>query len=226
MKTPLQQTVWIRKGEKQDYYLVPSDSQFTSGTETVVSLEEEEQKVVLQELEPFRVPEEEVLQFLDNTYRSQLEATKQALIRLNRFAALSGKMDEDFIRKMAQTEFDRLNPDEQQPFTMGKEMITELLASVQQPGVTPEEQLASFQKTFTKVPDILKYFDENNLALAAKNPEAWANEMHEKLFGEQEDAAKQAKTDRLKKEVQESIARGLKSAGMTPIDPETGEPIE
>jgi hypothetical protein len=202
------------------FFLVPEDVQLTMGELSVATMDDTIRLVSEAEILPYETVEEVAMAYLRTDYDRLLEETKHALQRINRFAVLTGRMSADFVQQMAQQEFGKLSPDEQQPFTIGKETIQDLLSSIQQPGATPEEQMESFRKTFAKVPDILKYFDENNLALAAKNPEAWAKMLNDKMFGDQDAAKKKANSERLKREVQESIARGLRSAGMEPIDPD------
>jgi hypothetical protein len=202
------------------FFLVPADMELTTGELSVATMDDAVRSVSETEILPYETVEDVAMAYLRTDYDRLLEDTKQALQRINRFAVLTGRMSTDFIQQMAQQEFAKLTPEEQQPFTIGKETIEEVLASIQQPGATPEQQMESFRKSFAKVPDILKYFDENNLALAAKDPEAWAKMLNEKMFGEQDAANKKANSERLKRDVQESIARGLRSAGMEPIDPD------
>jgi hypothetical protein len=202
------------------FFLMPADMELTPGELPVATMDDAVRFVSEAEILPYETVEEVAMAYLRTDYDGLLEDTRQALQRINRFAVLTGRMSTDFIQQMAQQEFAKLTPEEQQPFTIGRETIEEVLASIQQPGATPEQQMESFRKSFAKVPDILKYFDENNLALAAKDPEAWAKMLNEKMFGEQDTAKKKANSERLKREVQESIARGLRSAGMEPIDPD------
>ena len=200
------------------FFLVPEEVQLALGEFSVTTMDDTIRLVSEAEILPYETVEAVAMAHLRTDYDRLLEETKHALQRINRFAVLTGRMNTEFIQNMAQQEFAKLSPEEQHPFTIGKETIEEVLASIQQPGATPEQQMESFRKSFAKVPDILKYFDENNLALAAKDPEAWAKMLNEKMFGEQDAAKKKANSERLKREVEESIARGLRSAGMEPID--------
>lgn len=208
--------IWT--GTNGDYFLIPTTIDPKNGKFAIRDLDGNEKSVDLDDITAFKTSEESILTFLKTDYDEKLKSVRESLLTLNAFAAQTGKFNEDQLTEFAKTEFDKLSGEEQGPFTFGKEMIEDLMAGINDKNASPEEQMQNFQKTMGKVPDVMKYFDENNLALAAKDPEAWAKTIHDKMFGEQEAAKKSAYTENLKKEVQESIARGLRAAGMEPID--------
>lgn len=213
-------TIWFLPGT-QTYYHIPASADLGRGSTAIASLKDEQRTVDAERLAAYTITKEQALAALRDEYALQLEHTKEALIALNLFAAHSGQNDEEFIRQQTTGEFNFQGGD--QPFAAGKEIVEDLLGSMRNPGATTKEQEDAFMRTFGKVPQLMHYFDKENLALAAKNPEKWAKEMHDKLFGEQEAAKKKARSAKLKQEVRESIARGLRQAGMEPNDPSDGK---
>ena len=209
--------IW-KSTSTDDYFLIASNESLKPGAYTIEDLNGNQKSVDLKPILPFRTSEENILEFLKSDYEEKLKAVRESLVTLNAFAVRTGKFDESSLKNLVKTEFDKMSEEEQEPFTFGKELIEDLMSSINDKNATPEQQMANFQKTMGKVPEVMKYFDENNLALAAKDPEAWAKTIHDKMFGEEEKAKKAAYTENLKREVQESIARGLREAGMEPID--------
>ena len=74
------------------------------------------------------------------------------------------------------------------------------------------EQQKLFQETFRKVPEIAAFFDEKTLEKAAKDPEAWANEMYQTMFGKEELQRQKKKTDTLKNTIAEQLRRNIEEA--------------
>lgn len=218
-------SVW-KAIDTNDYFLVPENSVLKKGDYIIQDLNGNERSVDVSDIRPFAASEESILDFLKTDYTEKVKSVRESLFTLNAFAAQTGKFDEASLKDLAKTEFEKQSREEQGPFAFSKDIIEDLMAGISDTNASPEEQMQHFKTTMDKVPDVMKYFDEHNLALAAKDPEAWAKTIHDKLFGEQEAKKKAADTERLKKEVQESIARGLRKAGMKPLDPSTGEELD
>lgn len=218
MYDPLtKKTVWLIDSEAC-YFIIPDGTVIPQGSDVLTDLHGKQCMADKQALTAFFVSPDEALSFLKLQYTDQISKTKKALMELNVLAAKTGKNDPSFIDQMIKDGWS--NVEQTAPFAIGKDIVEGLLGHVRETGKTTEEQQADFMKLFGRVPEITKFFDEKTLAEAAKNPEKWAAQMNEKFFGEEEAAKRKARTEKLKREVQESIARGLRNAGIEPIPPE------
>lgn len=206
-------SIWSLNTNKS-YYKIPENIEFPQGVDIFQNLLGEIRTTNAVLFEQYLISEEDAFLYLKNSYTAQLDNTKKALMALNIFAVQTGRNDQSFMEQMVRDEFSDAEKDT--PFAKGKDIVEGLLGHIRDTGKTEQEQQADFINLFGKIPDVAKFFDEKTLEEAAKNPEKWANEMNEKFFGKENAAKNKAKAEKLKKEVRESIERGLRSAGMEP----------
>jgi len=211
---------------KEDKLLISEDKQYVfrlsvdivieTGDYPVMDMAGMRSMVKRSFIEPFQIEREEILLDLRKKYDESLKQTKRCLTDLTAFVGMFGTTESRFLEQLTDGWIDDSN-DSQEVFNLSKEIVEEVLSSISKKDATEKEQQENFKKTMGKIPEVLKYFDTDQLELAAKDPEAWAKAMHEKMFGEQESEKRRADSERLKTEIEESIARGLRSAGMEPI---------
>lgn len=204
---------------KDRFFRIPESVILEPGETILFDLDGNRHEVDSTRIEQFETPKEVLIQQLRFEYDESVNHTKRCLTTLTGFAAICGETEPYFLQQLTGSNPDTFS-DMTAPFAFGKELVEELLFAQGKKDATPEEQQQDFKKIVEKIPELLKYFDDENLQQAALDPETWANEMHKKMFGDQDNAKKNADIERLKREVQESIANGLRSAGIEPIPSE------
>lgn len=213
----IEKEIWFNSEDK-NFFLIPVDIQVSKGEYRIEQFDKNEKFLAKKELIPFLAIEKNILEKLKTDYKQAIEKTKESLVYLNQFAFMTGQITEESIKNIIKTEFDSLKENEQEPFVMGKELVQELIKNVKKTDLNEEESKEAFKSTFQKVPEILSYFEENKLSEAANDPEAWANEMYQKMYGNIDQKRKSMEKNNLKNEIKESIAKGLRDAGIAPID--------
>lgn len=211
---------------KEDKLLISEDKQHVFRLSAGIAIETGEYQVIDMAgnrlmvkrsfIEPFQIEREEILLDLRKKYDESVKQTKRCLTDLTAFVGMFGTAESRFLEQLTDGWIDDSN-DSREAFHLSKEIVEEVLSSISKKDATEKDQQDDFKRTMGKIPEVLKYFDTDQLELAAKDPETWAKAMHEKMFGEQESEKRKADSDRLKTEIEESIARGLRSAGMEPI---------
>jgi hypothetical protein len=217
-------SLWKSK-EAARYFLLPENIETVPGEFSLEDLDGNVISVDLATVIKYETLEAVAEAHLRTAYRSALDETKTSLLRIQKFSQLTGKSNPAQLEQMVRAAFKELSTEEQKPFSMGKEMVEDILSSINRKDANPEEQQEEFKQIFSKVPDLMKYFEGAELEKAMKDPEAWAKAMNEQLFGEQLEAKRKANNERLKKDIQESIARNMRNAGIepAPIPPKTDE---
>jgi hypothetical protein len=209
--------LYINRAELR-FFLIPESTTNQEGSYTIHSLKEEPSLVLLDTIIQFEVSEEDAIMFLKQEYKKAIETTKDSLQNLNRFSVLTGNKTMTGIKDFLTNEANSFPDNEKEIFHQAKDLIQDIVHQSQQPELSEKESQKMFQNTFKKVPEILSYFEENKLKEAAKDPDAWANEMKERLFGDIEKKKKEESQKKLREEVRANIAARLKEAGVDPID--------
>jgi hypothetical protein len=101
-----------------------------------------------------------------------------------------------------------------------------VVAAVNSSEDLPEsEQKALFKQVFGQLPQMLEQFSEAGLEQAAQDPDAWADDLYQQVFGEMDAKKQERHRQALADDIRASIADGLRSVGMKPsMDFESGEP--
>jgi hypothetical protein len=132
--------------------------------------------------------------------------SKKKLKALARFAELTGKSDDNDFK-------DFFKGDDVMPeFEAGQEFVQDFFKSIHDDKATDSERQETFRETFKKVPEIMSFFDEDALNKAADDPDAWADEIYHKMFGEVDAKRKEQNKSKLQNEINEEIRKNIEDA--------------
>lgn len=198
------------------YFLLPANVKLSLGDFSLIDMDGNEASSDEKDILVFEILEAVAEAHLRTSYRASLDETKKSLLRIQKLAELTGKSNPKQLAQMLRSAFKELDTDEQVPFTMGKKMVEDILESINRKEASPNEQQEDFKKIFSRVPELMKYFEGAELEKGMKAPEAWAKTMNEQLFGEQIEPQKRANNNRLRREIQDSIAENMRKAGIEP----------
>lgn len=216
---PVQSQIWSDVNFEH-LFLLPDAMELPAGVDTIHNLDGETKLVSIVQLASYACTREEAAIFLRGEWDRQVEASKKAWNRLYEFSNNTGAAyDPEALKNDFLQGFMASGEGAQQSFDAGKNIVEQLLQAAQgDTGASEAEQQEAFKKLFKNVPDLLSKFNAENLDAAALDPEKWANDMYQQAFGEQEKAKHKAAQDKLAKEIQASIAAGLRKAGIKPSD--------
>lgn len=217
MNTQTPSTLWFSENQ-QNFYLLPKNLVVFPGTDVLVNLDDEKMFIQLEQMAEFKCSPERAKAHLDQSWQSALDAAKKAIGHVQAFAQMQGKsVDTDSMEQSLNAVLGG-ETDVSQAFKAGKEAVESIMQGVKAEKAGEGNPAESFDKLLGHMQELLSLFDENNREAAKKNPEEWTRELYQKFFGEEEAAKKKANKERLNQEVQESINRGLRKAGLTPAD--------
>lgn len=186
------------------FYNIPEKVFFLPGTYQLERFDGVIKKVQPEELSHYRVDEEVAGQQLTAAYEAAIQIAKKQLKYLTRFAELTGKLEQ----------FDKLIDDKASLVGMAhvQDFVRDFFGNLNQKASSQEAQQQLFKETFEKMPDIAAFFDKKSIEKAAKDPEAWANEMYKTMFGEEELKRQSQKKDQLKKTISEQLRKNVEEA--------------
>lgn len=196
--------IWFSKtSDNITFYGIPENVLFLPGDYRLERMDGVVRMIRPEELEQYGIGQADAEKELKNTYEEAMKVAKEQLGHLARFAEITGKTDR----------FDKLVDSMEIP--KGAEdiqtFVQQFFGKMQQPSSeTEQEQL--FKETFGKVPEIAAFFDERSLENAARDPEAWANEMYKTLFGEEESKRQKEKQEHLKETISEQLRKNIEEA--------------
>lgn len=206
MNSP-QKHVWFHR-ETMTYYLIASDVLFIEGDYELERFDGITKSVSDSGLEEHTISQEEAEKALREEYDAAMRIARTKMKALARFADLSGKGAnnewKDFFKG------DDVAPE----FEAGQEFVQDFFKSIHDDKATDKERQETFRETFKKVPEIMSFFDEEALNKAAEDPDAWADEIYEKMFGEvdkkRKEATKKQRQSDINMEIQKNIEEAMK----------------
>jgi hypothetical protein len=207
-KNPLSE-LWFHK-ESRTFYQVPTDLTFLPGDYPVQRFDGVEKKILEKSIAQYRVDEENVETLLKAHYETTKKAAAKAIGALTQFSALTNKAAHEDFEKMFSAE----DPDS----IIGKSQrwAKDFMANMQNEDATEEDQKESFKSAFGQVPEILDLFNEESLKKASENPDAWAKEINEKMFGKEDAERKEKDTKRRQNDINEQIRKNVEDAMKNP----------
>jgi hypothetical protein len=197
--------IWYHIAEAMTvFYSIPENVFFLPGEYRLERFDGVVKTVQPEELVNYRVEENEAEQQLKLAYEEALNVVKKKLNYMARFAEITGKT----------ARFDKLVSDAADPGGVAnvQEFVQDFFSKMHTTASSDVEQQNLFKETFRKVPEIAAFFDEKTLEKAAKDPEAWANEMYRTMFGEEEIERKKKKRETLKTTISEQLRKNLEEA--------------
>lgn len=195
--------IWFHR-ETSTFYQIPETVFFLPGNYLLERFDGVKKEVQPEELRNYEVAQTRAEQHLKEAYEEAMKVAKTNLKYLAHFAELTGRTKQ----------FDTMIGDSVIPNGVSnvQEFVQDFFSKMNQPSSSEAEQQQLFQETFRKVPEIAAFFDEKALEKAAQNPEKWAKEMYDKMFGEELSERQKQKTDALKNTIAEQLRRNVEEA--------------
>lgn len=199
-------------------FLVPQDIELPPGQDVMQDLEQQQLHVDITALAQYECDRETASKQLNNTWTAALEAAKSSWQRLFSFTQMtSGEAAVESIKTQLQQGIGSIGPEAQEIFNFSQEMVQSISKAAESNANLEEgEQKEQFIKLFSQVPQVMEQFTQENLEEAFKDPDRWADSLYQQMFHDMDRGKLGQRQERLKSEIQESIARGLRKAGMEP----------
>lgn len=186
------------------FYSIPDNVFFLPGEYRLERFDGVVKTVQSDELKNYQVAQDQAEKQLKLAYEEALNVAKKRLKELARFAEITGKT----------THFDQIVNDTSAPADTAniQEFVQHFFSNMHTTATSEAEQQELFKETFKKVPEIAAFFDEKALEKAAKDPEAWANEMYKTMFSEEEAKRQTEKREQLKETIAQQLKKNIEEA--------------
>lgn len=200
------------------FYLLPKQHIAPIGGDKLTNMAEQIKYVTFQHIEQYACTQQEAQAHLRQQWDDALNKAKDAWQQLFEFSKMTGTaQDEAALKDSLLQGFKAAGSNIEQAFDISKNIVEQIQDAVRKGNPNGDtEQQEVFKKLFGNIPQVLRYFEEDTLKAAAKNPEVWAKELYQKMFGEQEQKKAAQLKERLKNEIRDSIAENLRKAGIKP----------
>ena len=209
--------LWLTQDFKQ-FFLIPNHTILMSGLDPIYDLQENQKLVSLEAISSYECSQEDAQAHLQALWKTSLESTKQAWIDLYTFSQKTGKeiniaeLSEQFKQGLQIS-----SPQTQEIFNTSQALVESITAAANnQENISEAEQKALFKRVFSQLPQLLDQFSKANLEAAARDPDVWADNLYQQVFGELDKKKHEQRNQRIADEVRESIAEGLRAVGITP----------
>ena len=213
----MKKSLWYSATSKT-FFLLPVDIVFPAGNNVLENMSGNTISTNEDWLQAHTCSQQAAQQHLENQWNESVEQSKQAWAQLYRLSELSGRgYDMNNLKKGLLDGLAQQNPGVHQAFEQGKSAVEELLKAVAagDPGSSEEEKNV-FKKIFSQVPGFEELFSQEELEKAAADPDAWAKKLQEQFITPAEKAKLKEREEKLAAEIRESIAAGLRKAGIKP----------
>lgn len=203
-KSPISE-IWFHETSKT-FFSIPSEVQFLPGDFELQRFDGVHKKVQAEALESYKIPAENAEERLTEHYEVAKKSLSKAMSAMTQFSILTNKA--------GHSDFNNLFDGEPSEGILGKsqQWMKEFMQTMQDENASKEEQQESFKSAFGQVPEMLNFFDEASLKKAAENPEAWAQEMQEKMFGKADAKRKEQKKEQRQNDINEQIRQNIEDA--------------
>ena len=201
--------LWFHQ-ESKTFYQVPSDLKFLPGEYSLQRFDGVEKKILEKSIDQYKAENESVEKILKAHYEITKKAAAKAISALTQFSALTNKATTEDFENM----FGAENPDS--IIGQSQKWIKDFMADMQNENASKEDQKESFKSAFGQVPEILDLFNEESLKKASENPDAWANEINEKMFGKEDAERKEKDTKRRQNDINNQIRQNIEDAMKNP----------
>lgn len=201
------------------FFLIPERTILVPGLEAICDLRENRRLVSIAALSIYACSQEEGRQHLYTAWQEGLETAKQAWLDLSAFAGRSGQgIDVAEMSRQFQEGFKATGPEAGDIFDMTRDLVESIFrAANEESQISEAEGRAVFKRVFSQLPQLMDQFSRENLEAAAADPEAWAESLYTRVFGEQEQKRLEQRKNELAEEIRASIEARLVAAGMKPL---------
>ncbi|HYF32567.1 MAG TPA: hypothetical protein VD993_15690 [Chitinophagaceae bacterium] len=204
---------------KKTFFLVAAATDLPKGNDELQDMSGNTINTDITLLQPHECTAKQAQQHLEQEWNEAVEQSKRAWAQLYRLTELSGRgYDMEQLKKSL---LDGLSTSgsgvAHEAFGHGKAAVEELLKAVEagDPG-SPEEEQNIFKNIFRQMPGLENLMTEEEWNKAAADPDAWAKKLREQFITPAEKAKMKEREDKLAAEIRESIAEGLRKAGIKP----------
>lgn len=192
--------IWFHR-ETVTFYAIPKDERFEKGDYLLERFDGVQKQVRQQQIDGFSISAEEAKTQLRAAYDKAMELANKQFSALTQFMDLTGADVQEALGGMA---------GEAAGFP-GGDLIQNLFAQVNTGGTEAEQQQA-FKDAFGKIPEVMSFFDREQLEKAAEDPEEWARAMQEKLYGKENAKAAGKRSEALKQQIADQLRRNVEEA--------------
>ncbi len=197
--------IWFHE-ESKTFYKIPGTIVFLKGDYPVKRFDGVAKTVQAAPIKSYEISAEEAEVLLKTHYETAKKVLSKAMSAMTQFSLLTNKAaHEDFSSMFENTSDDSI---------LGKSQawVKDFMATMQNENATEEEQKESFKSAFNQVPEILDFFNEASIKKAAENPEEWAAEMQEKMFGKATSQRKEKEKAQRQSEINDQIRANIEKA--------------
>lgn len=209
--------LWFTR-DLEHLFLIPDRVVFMPGMNAINNLKDELKLVSLDALASYKCSRNEAKQHLCAAWQESLESTKQAWLDLYAFSQLIGQsIDLGELGKQFQEGLQMAGPQAQEIFSASQGFVESVVGAAQtQETLSEAEHKEVFKHVFSQLPQLIDQFSEDNLEAAAQDPDAWADKLYRRVFDEADKEKFAKRKEELANDIRNSIAKGLRSAGMKP----------
>lgn len=193
--------VWFHR-ETVTFFAIPKSERFEAGAYLLERFDGVQKNVQHSQIEDFAISADEAKVLLRAAYDKVMEQAQKHFSALTGFMDLTGADPQKALQELAPELAD--NP--------GTEFMQHFFQQLNTPGTSEEEQKQSFKDTFAKIPEMLSFFDKEQLDKAAEDPEQWAQAMQEKMYGKERAATAKKRGEALKNDIAEQLRKNIAAA--------------
>lgn len=209
--------IWFTR-DLQHVFLIPERAVLIPGMDEIHDMRDNRRLVSVTDLSAYTCSREAAKEHLYAAWQMSLNATKQAWLDLYGFSQQTGEaIDTDELGRQFKEGLEMAGPQAQEIFSAGQGIVESVMEAAQSEHTRPQsEQKELFKHVFSQLPALLDQFSEDKLDAAAQDPDVWAEQLYRMVFEEADKEKHARRKEKLAADVRESIAKGLRSAGMKP----------
>jgi hypothetical protein len=194
--------IWYHEPTKT-FYEVPKSVKFQTGNYLIQRFDGVLKNVDETPLNNYLIENDKVEVMLNSEYETAKKVITKATNALTQFSILTNRS--------AHNDIDGI-PTEDSILGQSQTWMNELMSTVQNEDATDDDRKEAFKKSFANIPDISDLFNEASLEKAAKDPDAWAKEMQERVMGKELEAERNERKKKRKSEIDEQIRKNIEEA--------------
>lgn len=197
--------IWFHESSKT-FFSIPTEVQFLPGEFVLQRFDGVHKNVQVEALEAYKISINNAEETLKAYYDEAKKKLSNAMNAMTQFSMLTNKA--------GHSDFENLFNDQSSESILGKsqQWMKDFMHTMQDENASKEDQQESFKAAFGQVPEILNFFDEASLKKAAENPEQWAQEMQEKMFGKANAKRKEQKREQRQNDINDQIRKNIDEA--------------
>lgn len=195
-------TIWYHEPTKA-FYQIPKTIKFLPGSYLIQRFDGVLKNVDQTPLERYLFESDKVEEILNTEFEAAKKVISKVTNALTQFSILTNRS--------AHSDMDGM-PTGESILGKGQTWMNDLISTVQNEDATDDDRKEAFKKSFSSIPDISDLFNEASLEKAAKDPDAWAKEMQERVMGKELEAERSDRKKKRKSEIDEQIRKNIEEA--------------